>query len=174
MDVCSGLGDEEFARVVVPACLSASFYISLSLSLSLSPFPKWKFRLPFIYRLFFPKRNCQNSVCCCYVGQFKNVWLVGNCKVVSGVCSSKIMYYSKIETPFFFLFFFLGGGYQKLYGTVRQHDNARPHAARNTTQFLASTNVQILPWPSLSPNFNKTNTLGTTWRDVFEAEWTPL
>ena len=49
----------------------------------------------------------------------------------------------------FFLFYF---GQQTLYGTVLQHDNARPHAVCHTTQFLVNNNVQILPWPSTSPN----------------------
>ena len=50
-----------------------------------------------------------------------------------------------------------------LYGTVLQHDNARPHAARHTTQFLANINVQILPWPSMSPDLNP-NT--HTWNEL--------
>ena len=35
-----------------------------------------------------------------------------------------------------------------------QHDNARPHTARLTTNFLATNNVNTLPWPSLSPDLN--------------------
>lgn len=35
-----------------------------------------------------------------------------------------------------------------------QHDNARPHTARLTTNFLAANNVNTLPWPSLSPDLN--------------------
>ena len=35
-----------------------------------------------------------------------------------------------------------------------QHDNARPHTARFTTNFLAANNVNTLPWPSLSPDLN--------------------
>ncbi len=31
-----------------------------------------------------------------------------------------------------------------------QHDNARPHSARVTTQYLRDNNVNVLPWPSLS------------------------
>ena len=37
---------------------------------------------------------------------------------------------------------------------VFQQDNARPHTARLTTNFLAANNVNTLPWPSLSPNLN--------------------
>ncbi|KAK7101452.1 hypothetical protein V1264_019834 [Littorina saxatilis] len=35
-----------------------------------------------------------------------------------------------------------------------QHDNAKPHTARLTTNFLAANNVNTLPWPSLSPDLN--------------------
>lgn len=33
-----------------------------------------------------------------------------------------------------------------------QHDNARPHTARATTEFLQANNISVLPWPSLSPD----------------------
>lgn len=39
-------------------------------------------------------------------------------------------------------------------GTVLQQDNARPHAARLTQNFLTANNVQTLPWPALSPDMN--------------------
>ena len=42
----------------------------------------------------------------------------------------------------FLLFYF---EHQTLNGTVRPHDNARPYAARNTTQFLGNNNVQNSP-----------------------------
>ncbi|GFR90432.1 transposable element Tcb1 transposase [Elysia marginata] len=32
--------------------------------------------------------------------------------------------------------------------------NARAHTARYTQQFLKQSNVQVLPWPALSPNPN--------------------
>lgn len=35
---------------------------------------------------------------------------------------------------------------------VFQHDNARPHTARATTAFLEENNIDVLPWPSLSPD----------------------
>ena len=35
-----------------------------------------------------------------------------------------------------------------------QQDNARPHTARDTQQFLQQNNVNVLPWPSLSPDLN--------------------
>ncbi|KAL4224672.1 hypothetical protein ACF0H5_015369 [Mactra antiquata] len=37
---------------------------------------------------------------------------------------------------------------------IFQHDNARPHTARVTTAFLANNNVNVLPWPALSPDLN--------------------
>lgn len=39
-------------------------------------------------------------------------------------------------------------------GAIFQQDNARPHTARLTTQFLAANNVNGLPWPSMSPDLN--------------------
>lgn len=37
---------------------------------------------------------------------------------------------------------------------VFQHDNARPHTARATVDFLADHNITVLPWPSRSPDLN--------------------
>ena len=37
---------------------------------------------------------------------------------------------------------------------VFQQDNARPHTARVTTNFLQRNNVNVMPWPSRSPDFN--------------------
>lgn len=37
---------------------------------------------------------------------------------------------------------------------IFQHDNARPHAARLTTEFLESHDIDVLPWPSRSPDLN--------------------
>ena len=48
-----------------------------------------------------------------------------------------------------------------LCGTALQHDNAWPHAARHTTQFLAKNNVKISLWPSMFPNLNSNKHLGT-------------
>lgn len=39
-------------------------------------------------------------------------------------------------------------------GTVLQKDNARPHTARVTQNFLVTNNVQTLLWPALSPEMN--------------------
>ena len=35
-----------------------------------------------------------------------------------------------------------------------QHDNARPHTAHATVNFLQNSNVNVLPWPSKSPDLN--------------------
>ena len=35
-----------------------------------------------------------------------------------------------------------------------QQDNARPHSARLTTDFLGQNNVQVLPWPAFSPDLS--------------------
>ena len=37
---------------------------------------------------------------------------------------------------------------------VFQHDNARPHAARVTTQYLQANNVDVMPWPAFSADLN--------------------
>ena len=38
--------------------------------------------------------------------------------------------------------------------TLYQQDNARPHSARLTTDFLGQNNVQVLPWPAFSPDLS--------------------
>ena len=37
---------------------------------------------------------------------------------------------------------------------ILMHDNARPHVARICRQFLNRKNVNVLPWPALSPDIN--------------------
>lgn len=37
---------------------------------------------------------------------------------------------------------------------VFQHDNARPHVARVCANFLRDNDVDVLPWPALSPDLN--------------------
>ena len=39
-------------------------------------------------------------------------------------------------------------------GLTFQHDNARPHTALITANFLAQNNMNVLPWPALSPDMN--------------------
>ena len=37
---------------------------------------------------------------------------------------------------------------------ILMHDNARPHVARISRQFLNRNNVNVLPWPTVSPDMN--------------------
>ena len=37
---------------------------------------------------------------------------------------------------------------------ILMHDNARPHVARICRQFLNRNNINVLPWPALSPDMN--------------------
>ena len=37
---------------------------------------------------------------------------------------------------------------------IFQQDNARPHSARHTRDFLHATNTNVMDWPSLSPDMN--------------------
>jgi transposase len=39
-------------------------------------------------------------------------------------------------------------------GITFQQDNARPHTARITQAFLQQQNIDVLPWPSKSPDLN--------------------
>ena len=38
---------------------------------------------------------------------------------------------------------------------ILMHDNARPHVARICRQFLNRNNVNVLPWPAVSPDMNQ-------------------
>ena len=35
-----------------------------------------------------------------------------------------------------------------------RHDNAKPHVARVVTDFLTQQNVNVLPWPAVSPDLS--------------------
>lgn len=37
---------------------------------------------------------------------------------------------------------------------IFQHDNATPHSARVTQQFLQQNGVRVMPWPAMSPDMN--------------------
>lgn len=37
---------------------------------------------------------------------------------------------------------------------IFQQDNARPHTAQSTQQFLAARNIEVLDWPANSPDLN--------------------
>ena len=37
---------------------------------------------------------------------------------------------------------------------ILMHDNARPHVSRIFRQFLNRNNVNVLPWPAVSPDMN--------------------
>ena len=39
-------------------------------------------------------------------------------------------------------------------GGILMHDNAPPHTARLTKEFIVSEGVEVLPWPAVSPDFN--------------------
>ena len=44
--------------------------------------------------------------------------------------------------------------YVRRHGLTFQQDNARPHSARLTQDFLRANGVQILPWPAYSPDLS--------------------
>ena len=39
-------------------------------------------------------------------------------------------------------------------GLTFQHNNAHPHVARVTRDFLLTNNINVLPWPAYSPDCN--------------------
>ena len=42
----------------------------------------------------------------------------------------------------------------RAYGGTFQQDNARPHVARANMDFLRRNNIDVLPWPALSPDLS--------------------
>ena len=39
-------------------------------------------------------------------------------------------------------------------GGIQMHDNAPPHTARLTKEFVVNEGIEVLPWPAVSPDFN--------------------
>lgn len=44
--------------------------------------------------------------------------------------------------------------YTRRHGLTLQQDNATPHSARHTQEFLAAEGVNVLPWPAFSPDLS--------------------
>jgi hypothetical protein len=52
------------------------------------------------------------------------------------------------------------------------HDNARPHTARVTANYLARHGVNVLPWPAFSPDINPSQVDEVTnYRCAAQARW---
>lgn len=58
-------------------------------------------------------------------------------------------YIDEVLTPHVIPFMEQHGQLQTL-----QHDNARPHAARITREFLEHEEIQVMPWVPYSPDLN--------------------
>ena len=55
---------------------------------------------------------------------------------------------------------------------ILMHGNARPHVARLCRQFLYRNNVNVLPWPAMSPDMNPIEYIGIILVERFELEGT--
>ena len=55
---------------------------------------------------------------------------------------------------------------------ILMHDNARPHVARICRQFLKRNNVNVLPWPAVSPDMNPIEHIWDTLVERFDLEGT--
>ncbi|GFR84650.1 transposable element Tcb1 transposase [Elysia marginata] len=53
---------------------------------------------------------------------------------------------------------------------VFQQDNARAHTARYTQKFLEQSDVQVLPWPALSPDLNPIEHLWDNCKEGWTAK----
>jgi hypothetical protein len=51
-----------------------------------------------------------------------------------------------------------------------QQDNARPHTAGVAMDYLEQNNINVLPWPSKSPDLIPLNTYGISWIDVCASD----
>ena len=50
---------------------------------------------------------------------------------------------------------------------IFQQDNARPHMARVTTQFLQGNNINVMQWPSMALIYRLLNRFGMNWINEF-------
>jgi hypothetical protein len=48
-----------------------------------------------------------------------------------------------------------------------QQDNARPHVARVVRDYLTQQNVDLLPWPAVSPDLSPIEHVGVKWNDGY-------
>ena len=55
---------------------------------------------------------------------------------------------------------------------ILMHDNARPHVAWICRQFLNRNNVNVLPWPAVSPDMNPIEHIWIILVERFELEGT--
>ena len=60
-------------------------------------------------------------------------------------------YVNDVLQPILLPFLAQHGGPNRL---VFQHDNATPHSARVTRQFLQQSGIRVLPWPAMSPDMS--------------------
>ena len=56
--------------------------------------------------------------------------------------------------------------FRQRWNLVYQHDNARPHVARATWDFLQANNIGVLPWPACSPDWTR---VGLPWTSVMST-----
>ena len=56
--------------------------------------------------------------------------------------------------------------FMRQHAVTLQHDNARPHVARVVTDFLTQQNVNVLPWPAVSPDLSPIEH-GMRWNVVY-------
>ena len=64
--------------------------------------------------------------------------------------------------------------HQTFYDTVLQHNNARPHQHATPHRTSPTTTSKFSPGLPCPHTLTQTNTLETSWRNMFKAEWTPL